>query len=150
MEPYVDMHVNDLAEFVFLKNVNDAKLVLSLGGIEDTKDLFYFCLDMFCKGLVMLFGKDGKVHVQDLTLDQFHTIKTKMYNASIDVVLNLHEDIADSDEEESVVDNEHLPCYINIGHIESLPNNLNIKEYKFVLRASSMVYEVTFDIIHNP
>ena len=47
MEPYVDMHINNLAEFMFLRNVNDAKLVMSLGGIEDAKDLFYFCLDLF-------------------------------------------------------------------------------------------------------
>lgn len=144
MEPYVDMHVNDLAEFMFLRNVNDAKLVMALGGIEDKKDLFYFCLDLFCKGLVMLFGTDGKVHVQDLTMEQFAIIKKKMYNASIDVDLSVHEDIPINEDEGEGA------CHINIKHIETMPNNLDIKAYKFVLRADVMVYEVKFDIIHNP
>lgn len=142
MEPYVDMHINNLAEFMFLRNVNDAKLVMSLGGIEDAKDLFYFCLDLFCKGLVMLYGNEGKVHVQDLSLEQFQVIKKKMFNASIDVNLAVYEDIEEKENDEK--------CYINIKHIEQMPNNLNIREYKFMLRADPMVFHVTFDIIHNP
>ena len=87
------MHINDLADFIFIKNVNDSIIQLSLNGVEDMKDLFYFCLDLFCKGLVILFGQDNKVEVEIITLEQFMLLRKKMANAGININLNIYEDI---------------------------------------------------------
>ena len=78
----VDMHVNDLAEFMFTKNKSNALIELSLGGIENNKDLFFFCLDLFCKGLVILHGTENKVDLDSITMEQFGDIKNKMELAS--------------------------------------------------------------------
>jgi len=85
----VDMHVNDLADFVFTKNINNAEIALDLHGVEDIKDLFFFYLDLFCKGLVLLFGDGRHVNVEDITLEQFEVIQKKMKCLGINVMLDL-------------------------------------------------------------
>lgn len=138
----VDMHINDLAEFMFLRNMNDAKLGLTLGGIEDNKDLFYFCLDLFCKGLVMLFGQGvNKVNVDDITMDQFVLLHKKMLNAGIQVFLDVHEDLPDDSEATS------HPC-LNLADIQEQPSHMPLSDYKFILRALNMVYQVSFETVH--
>lgn len=137
----VDMHINDLAEFMFLRNVNDAKLALSLGGIEDHKDLFYFCLDLFCKGIVLMYGQgSNKVNIDDITQDQFMLLHKKMLCAGIKVTLDVYEDLPCEAKQEG-------PS-LNIGDIEQEPSFLPLNDYRFILRAINMVYQVTFDIIH--
>ena len=53
----VDMEIDDLASFLFTKNINNITTELSLGGIADNKDLFFFCLDLF--GLALGHGPVG-------------------------------------------------------------------------------------------
>lgn len=136
----VEMHINDLAEFMYLKNINDAKVEMSLGGIEDTKDLFFFCLDLFCKGLVLLFGTaERKVSIQDISLDQFQVIKKKLGNAGIAVTLEVFEDIDMGDEAQ-------VPGF-NIQEIESNPPLPHLKDYNFRVRFSNTVYQIVFDLV---
>ncbi len=134
------MHINDLADFIFIKNVNDSIIQLSLNGVEDMKDLFYFCLDLFCKGLVILFGQDNKVEVENITLEQFMLLRKKMANAGININLNIYEDIEGEENEEKKV-------ALNLEKIEELPNNLNIEDYDFILRSCNMVYKINFGFI---
>lgn len=134
------MHINDLADFIFNKNVNDSIIQLSLNGVEDMKDLFYFCLDLFCKGLVILFGQDNKVEVENITLEQFMLLRKKMANAGININLNIYEDIEGEESEEKKV-------ALNLEKIEELPNNLNIEDYDFILRSCNMVYKINFGFI---
>lgn len=134
------MHINDLADFIFIKNVNDSIIQLSLNGVEDMKDLFYFCLDLFCKGLVILFGQDNKVEVEIITLEQFMLLRKKMANAGININLNIYEDIEGEENEEKKV-------ALNLEKIEELPNNLNIEDYDFILRSCNMVYKINFGFI---
>ena len=42
---HIDVEVDELSDFIFLKNTNDAIIELELGGIENNKDLFCFLLD---------------------------------------------------------------------------------------------------------
>jgi hypothetical protein len=136
----MNIEVDDLAKLMFLDNTQDARLELSLGGIEHNKDLFYFCLDLFCKGLVFLFGSNNRVELDKLNEEQFGIVRKKMGNAGIDVQLRLYEDIPD-DGDRSV--------NINISHLESLPDNLDIGEYSFVIRTPLLVYNINFVLFHN-
>lgn len=139
----VEMRVEDLAEFVFVKNTNDAKIEMSLGGIEDNKDLFYFCVDLFCKGLVLMFGKGGKVDVDAVSIEQFKSLQSKMANAGIAATLEVYEEVGDG-QAECV---EKPP--VNLSHIESMPGNMGLKEYNFMIRSPPMIYSVSFDLIRN-
>lgn len=145
----VEMHINDLADFMFVKNVNDAIIGLQMDGIEDNKDLFYFCLDLFCKGLVLMYGNGNSVNVDEISMEQFTSIQKKMKNAGILVHLSVFEDIDDNDNSSDSDNGDHDKASVNIDHIESLPNTLPINEYMFVLRNGTHVYRVTFDLVHT-
>lgn len=155
----VDMHIDNLAHFMFIRNINNALVELSLGGIENNKDLFYFCLDLFCKGLVLLFGKDGKVSIDSLILDDFIQVKRKMALAGIDVKLDIYKIPKDSDDNES---NNVAPALvnappdvpearnaINIPEIESIHDNLELKEFVFRLKMDRVIYNISFELKHN-
>jgi hypothetical protein len=154
--PHVELDVNNFSEFLFQKNHNDAQVYIELDGIEDTKDMFFFCLDLFCKGLVQLFGKDSRVNLDDLTIENFNVIKKKLKNAGILVNLNIYvpntssEDTQDTPPvEDSLPENQVVPPSINIDHIQTLPNDLKLNEYVFNINTPTIVYSVYFELIHN-
>jgi hypothetical protein len=138
----VDMHINDLAQFIFVENINDVQVAMSLNGIDDTKDLFYFCLDLFCKGLVMMFGSDNRVNVHELSYNDFENIQKKMKNAGIVVKLQVHEDIP-------IEDTPQQHASINIDYINSLRNDLPLSEYTFIMRTNHTVFIVSFEITYS-
>lgn len=162
----VELHIDDLAEFVFVKNVNDAIISLTLDGLENNKDLFYFCLDLFCKGLVRLFGNNNTVSVEDITHDQFTGIQKKLKNAGILVELSIreiHTSEADAPSHDTSYDTSHdishdtdandqtSPTRIpvtNIPNIHELPDDLPLKEYCFILQNTTHSYKVTFELCH--
>lgn len=144
--PYVEMGVEDLAKFVFIDNKTDAIVYLSMEGLETSKDLFYFCLDLFCKGLVYLFGANNRVDLDNLTMNNFIVIQKKLKNAGVVVGLKIYDDIVDDENSNS----EAVPkAIINTDHINNLDNNLQLKEYSFILRKlnTNQVYEVNFDLL---
>lgn len=133
----VDMHIDDLAEFVFSKNTNNTKIELTLGGIESNKDLFCFCLDLFCKGLVLLFSEDGtRVHVEDMTHEQLEMVKKKLACAGI----NAHLD---------VVESESDMAYTNVAEIDADEDGKAIEAYKFRLQNLTHMYTLFFSFEHN-
>lgn len=163
--PSVEIQIDELAEFVFKTNKMDAVVELSLGGIEDNKDLFYFCLDLFCKGLVLLHGKgDNTLIVNDITMEQFDVIKRKMKNAGIEVTLNVITSPGDSGHAATPVEYdlqddcnpptdlpvEALYPNVNIDEVEMLPGNLDLKDYKFEIHLSpQMTYSISFELFHR-
>lgn len=144
----VEMHIQDLADFVFVRNSNDAKIEMSLGGIEDNKDLFYFCVDLFCKGLVLMFGRGGKVDVDAVSIEQFKSLQAKMANAGIAVTLEVYEENVEVGEGGDGEANADKPP-VNLSHIESMPGNMGLNEYNFMIRSPPMIYSVSFDLVRN-
>jgi hypothetical protein len=149
----VDMHINDLATFMFLKNVNNAIVELSLGGVENNKDFFYFCLDLFCKGLVILFGENGKVNVESLTQEQFAIIKQKMSLAGIDVKLDVFIEqkttISLLDDDTAPPDVDPIKTSINFNEIDMDDDNKPLSEYVFRLKMDNLLYNIHFETIHR-
>lgn len=133
----VDMHIDDLVEFMFLKNVNNTKVELMLGGVENNKDLFCFCLDLFCKGLVLLFSKDGtRVLVEDMTYEQFETVRQKLACAGIKAYLDVSE-------------NESDVVFTNVTEIDCEEDNMPINQYEFKLQNLTHLYKLKFSFEHN-
>jgi hypothetical protein len=158
----VDMHVNDLADFMFTKNVNNALIDLSLGGIENNKDLFFFCLDLFCKGLVILHGTDNKVDLDSITMEQFGDIKNKMELAGIQVNLELQslpenenttisliDDADGTDETGEPSDIPAITNSVNLTEIDQEYDHKQLNEYVFRLKMDKFIFFITFNLIHN-
>lgn len=138
----VEMHINDLADFVFKRNIHNSEIYLQLFEVENIQDLFFFCLDLFCKGLVMLYGSENRVCLEDLTMEQFVEVRKKMLLAGIEVTLNV-EPIDLDGEEPSDATNQPVTM---IRVIESTLN-VSLSDYKFHVRTQKMMYTIHFDLV---
>ena len=139
----VEVHIDELASFVFLRNVNNAILDLSLGGIENNKDFFFFCLDLFCKGLVLMVGNGISVTLEDLTMDDFVKIKTKMLCAGIEPLLEIFpSDVANC--EELTVKNK-----LNLDEILLMDDNTPLHGFLFRISNQTSTFVISFKLIHN-
>ena len=135
------MEVEDFAEFMFLRNTDNKPLEVSMGGLDNNKDMYYFCLDLFCKGLVMLFSSNGKsVSVEELSHDDFNLVKTKMACAGINVFLEVaqtsHEDLNNG-------------SLTNLKDIDMLGDNMSLETYKFILNTIPYKYIISFSLFRN-
>lgn len=152
----MEIEVDELAEFLFIKNEDNIVVELSLGGITDNKDLFYFCHDLFCKGLVILYGKENALIINDITDEQFFHVKKKMSNAGINVQL----DIINREAPPDLVDtSSDVPCdlprevlypNVNMHELEALPNHLRLEDYKFEINFTpELSYGISFSLFHK-
>lgn len=139
----VDMSVNDLADFVFTKNYENKSIQMHISGLEDTQDLFCFCLDLLCKGLVLLFGTDNKVSVNDLTGDQFHIIREKMKCIGIDCMLEMFSVELPA---ENFVD-LWTQNYMNMERIRTEIKSQNLEDYQFNLQTLETIYQIKFKLL---
>lgn len=81
---HVHANVDQAIELIFVENSNDARVDLVLEAIQDTRDLFYFLMDMTLKGVVRLFGQgERRVLLDSISIDQFQVVAKKMRNAGI-------------------------------------------------------------------
>jgi len=137
----VDMHVDHLAEFIFTKNVNNAIIELSLNGLENAKDFFFFCLDLFCKGLVFMFGEGSlSVNVNNIKIEQFVQLREKLRLAGIEVHL---------DAQPPDVDVKSDEIFINIMELQEMSDSLPLKDYKFIIKCCEFTYIINFDLFHR-
>lgn len=139
----VQMAIDDLADFMFVRNTNDAIIDLSLGGIQNSKDLFYFCLDLFCKGLVILFGNgNNSVNIDDLTLENFALIRKKIICAGIETKLNTNP------LETPIEEFDHTNT-LNFDELNTIDDNLPLSSYEFKIKTPNMMYVLSFEIVHH-
>lgn len=62
----IENEIDDMIPIIF-ENNSDRAINMSLIGIEDIYDLFCFCLDLFIKGLIFLYGTaDSKLNLDSL------------------------------------------------------------------------------------
>lgn len=134
----VEMHIDGFAEFVFIQNVNDAIIDLNIPEIEGSKDLFFFCVDLLCKGLVLLYGNaERKVLLENLKKEDFIAVKNKMENAGIKVQLDIQEE-----------SEEHYGT--NLHDVSTnMPDDMDLPNYPFIIYQNKSSYRVTFSIFHN-
>ena len=133
----IDMQVDDFATFMFKENTNNARIELSLGGVENNKDLFCFFVDILCKGLVILYGKDNKIQIDDLTIHEFEMIKNKMLLAGIQVTLETEENI------------HHITPRVNIREIEFIDDNAPLDQFHLQVISTYLIYRIKFNVIHS-
>lgn len=139
----VDMSVNDLADFVFNKNHDNKRVELDINGLEDTRDLFCFCLDLMCKGLVMLFGTENRVAVNDLSQDQFRIMCDKMRCVGIECTLKI---IQVEIPPETVVD-LWSQNFLNMQRIQLDAAHERLEDYTFNLQTLDHIYRISFKLL---
>ena len=145
------MKANDLAKFLFIENYNNIKLTITSNEFKNAKDTFFFLLDLFFKGLVLLFGKkindmSMRVVLNELDISQIDIVKDKFKSAYI----KLHCDFFHYS-----LYKDGNPEYIktfsqgNISDINNMSDNLNISNYKFILSLDEIIYVIYFELLYD-
>lgn len=129
------MEIGDFAEIMFTKNENNYPVLINFEGIENNKDLFLCFMDLFCKGLILCYGNGNRsINFDDLDLEKFKYIQTKMMNSGIVIHMNV----------EPV---EYLlNTSINSDEIESQPDDLSLESYHFKIYNNFLIYDMSFEL----
>ena len=79
----VQLDLNSLAEFIFMKNAHDSRVYLQLDKLQTPKDLFCFFVHLLCKGFVLLFGDGHRYEMWNLSIEHFDMVKRKLRNIGV-------------------------------------------------------------------
>jgi hypothetical protein len=140
-----DMNVNELARFLFVNNEANRRVIVNLADLECTKDLFCFCFDMMCKGLVILFGTDNRVSLNQITLDQFEVVRKKMQCVGIDTFLKVF-----PVEPPPTPLDFYTQNMLNMHQVMAGPVRPNLEDYTFKIQTMDMMYNITFKVLPIP
>jgi hypothetical protein len=134
--------IDDLAQYVFVKHNPKYRIDLTVvKGLETSKDLFCFCLDLLCKGLVLLFGaEDNRVVVENLTRDQFDAVNERLRLMGIECKLDVQPIEAPLSIQERVR---------RLGEIYHMANDLPLADYVLELVSNQAIFKISFNVFHN-
>lgn len=144
--------VQDLANFIFIKNTNNNNIVIELSSITNNKELFFFLFDLLCKGIILVYGKDesNKVCLNHLTIDQFEYIKKKFKNAHIHLQIVIYDiktaimlDLLEENYAEKNIIRE------SVDSLQSMDVDKALSDYVFNLIIDDNLFCINFEIIQR-
>lgn len=135
---HVELEVDDLPEFIFLRNRFNKPIELHLNGIQDTTDLFCFCVDLLCKGLFYCCAhksENGGVDIESITEEEFNIVVTRLGHAGININMK-------------VEPNEYnIPSTIDMGDTYRSKSSNKLEDYIFKLVSPSKIFQISFAVI---
>lgn len=140
-EVFID-GMSDLVKFVFSDNYDNNKMIIQSTDFNNTRDLYFFCIELTIKGIAKLFGNDNEtVDISLLSIDDINIIKQKLSNAAIELILDII-----PLEEGFYNDNENSDIIYDIPH-NDLENNYKLEDYSLIIRKKEFFYSIKFKII---
>jgi hypothetical protein len=142
--------LDNFARFIFCEN--DGRPVdIHIHGLDTSRDLFKLCLDLLCKGLFLLYGKDkggdkGVLCLDDITLDDFDVVQQKLKHAGIRCILETYQ------LEECSEDTLDLwtQNFLNLQAMDAQdPSKLQLSDYIFELQTATHIYKIKFEVFHS-
>ncbi|QOI90230.1 hypothetical protein QKU58_gp101 [Pyramimonas orientalis virus] len=151
MTGVVNIDVSEVAKYIFKTN-KEQEIYLNVKSIKTSRDLFFFLFDIFCKGIVILYGENNKMKLNDLQPYQFDEIKEKLKYAHIKLYMEMFDKataimldlLPDNDNEY----NEKNVIKKSIEEILLMKEDEDLNAYMFKLYMNENLFCIHFDIIH--
>jgi hypothetical protein len=147
---HIEMNVKYLANFLFKDNINNIKISLFSEELKDSKNLFYFFLDLFFKGIVILYGVKYKnkssVELNQLNYEQIENIRDKMKLAYIKLNFFYYHYTTIEEGDSTVLERYKMS---NMEDIKNLEDNLDLKKYIFKLTLEENIYNISFEMLYD-
>lgn len=145
--------INHFTSYIFTKNQKNQQIlfgndIYSFFGINNNKDLFKFIFEIFYRGIVLLYGTNNKMKLNDLTESQLDHIKNRFRYANIKFIIRIYD--VDTANIIELIDKNNLNEYNvvkkSLDDIELMADDKDLKEYIFNMYMNNMVYSISFDI----
>lgn len=148
-----NIDINELAAFIFTKNVEEQKVLLHINSLKTTKQLFFLLFDLFCKGLILLYGNNSnRLLLNKLEMSQFEELKRKLKCAHINLILTLYDadtaKLLDMIPDSSGEHHESTIIRSSLDRILKMDDNDDLTEYQFHLYMNDTLFCINFDIMH--
>lgn len=128
-----EVSIDELSEFIFKQNNHNSKVVLQSDDFHTTKDLFSFCIDLMCKGLLLNMDLQcNEIDIQKISIEEFNRVSERMLLAGIKVNI------------QTLDNNDNLIPAINI--IEKV-NHSQLSDYCLQIIGPKNINNIIFDLI---
>jgi hypothetical protein len=134
---------NEFIHFIFLGNTEAKRIFMTFeeNKIGSVKDLFKCCLDIFCKGLVKVYGgTDQVVELNSLSMDQIQCIIDKLFCTGIVTMIRILSNEGNINEGGRLLQK-------TLNDLENMEENLELHEYFVIIQLHQFMIEIRFNII---
>jgi hypothetical protein len=148
MIPRMNINIQDLAHYIFQTNIKEQnEIFLDIKTLKTNKELFFFCFELFCKGLIILYGNSqNKLLLNQVTMEQFDVIKERLRYAHIKLHIHVYEQsTAEIMDLISTSDERDVICE-TIDKLVSSEEDKQIEDYTFNIMINGVVYVIYFTI----
>lgn len=137
-----NIDIDALAPMIFLKNHNDLPIKVNiLDPLKNTKDIFYFCTDLFLKGIFyMNTEKNMKVVINELTLDDIFSTVKKLKNAKIQTNITIDGTETDRSKYKYIMKS-------SIEYVRNMSDNESLQEYYLLIPMNDSLYKISFQLL---
>lgn len=144
----LNIDINELAKYIFVTNQTERnEIFLDVKSLKTNKELFFFFFELFCKGLVLLFGEGSKLCLDTLAMEQLDAVRGLMRFAHIKLnVVVYDEDTAKMIDEIEVADERKI-VNDSMQKLRASKSDLQISEYVFNLFINKVLYIISFEVV---
>ena len=131
---------DSLARLIFVETPCSASIELSLPSLGCARDLFFMLLDLFIRGLLLLYGgsdaaRDG-IAVHEITSDQIDTLDSKLRVAGVRCRY-------------TTGDARGAGAWTNVDELMDAEPGLPLGSYRLEAQARGRLHTMWFELEHN-
>ena len=136
-----NIDIDLLAPIIFCRNNNDLPILLNLEDpLKNPKDIFYFCTDLFFKGLYYMHNDSGnKVVINNLSVEQIYKVIAKLKNAKINTILNIINNDVDQKQAHAIIDK-------SLCNVMSMNEYNDMDNYFLSIPINGVLYSISFKL----
>ena len=127
----MDINASTLASFVFIDNINDVRIDLTLPTLKTSYDLFCFFLNLVMQGILFYCGNG--IEVDDIPIETIQKIIDKLKNMSVLLHVTIQPKVGDQ------------TCV----SIMSKDKVYTISDYALFIHSKDKTYTLTFSFLFN-
>lgn len=137
-----NIDIDLLAPIIFLKNPTNLPIALNLTDpLKNSKDIFYFCTDIFFKGLFyMNHNNNNKVIVNDLSLEQIYQVIAKLKHAKINTNIKIGKPEVDQKLARTIINS-------SLNDVKNMADNQPLMLYELHIPINNVLYVVSFNLV---
>lgn len=140
----VDIH--ELLQIIFLSD-NHSEIILEASLLKTNKDIFLFCLELFNNGIVLLFGKEGRCVMNNISIDDIYLVRKKLMVAHINTKIVCYDkDTALLVDLITPLDNPKTVIEASLDAMHKLDPNASLEDYKVNMLINDSYVEISFVI----